>query len=165
MKILRNAIKLAAGEVTRVCVILIKISKNLNFEFNIWKNMQQNVRIKISCQNWAYNLHFVVWDLDLRQVLLCISKFSRIEKNWVEDAITFSVKKKNRLALNSFFFWHQFYVRFLLKADVLVYNFWTKYTEVLEFLESTGHFLSYENETQLDYIWTKFCLHYIQKRG
>ena len=51
MKILRNAIKLAAGEVTRVCVILIKISKNLNFEFNIWKNMQQNVRIKISCQN------------------------------------------------------------------------------------------------------------------
>ena len=32
--------------------------------------MQQNVRIKISCQNWAFNLYFAFWKLDLCHVLL-----------------------------------------------------------------------------------------------
>ena len=49
MKVLHNtAIKLAASEVAKLGAILMK---NSNFELNIWKNMQQNVRIKISCQN------------------------------------------------------------------------------------------------------------------
>ena len=33
--------------------------EKIKFELNIWKNMQQNVKIKVSCQNWTYNLHFV----------------------------------------------------------------------------------------------------------
>ena len=56
-----------------------------------------NVRIKISCQNLSLWSSF--WFLKFGYVLsssiiFCISKFSRITKNWVEDAITFSVKKK-----------------------------------------------------------------------
>ena len=52
LKILSNiSTKLAADGVTKLCAILMKILKNSNFELNIWKNMQQNVRIKISCQN------------------------------------------------------------------------------------------------------------------
>ena len=42
LKLLRNiAIKLAAGEVTKLCAILQKICKNPNFELTIWKNKQQ----------------------------------------------------------------------------------------------------------------------------
>ena len=49
MKILCNiAIKLAAGEVTKLGAILMK---NSNFELSIYKNMLQNVRIRVSCQN------------------------------------------------------------------------------------------------------------------
>ena len=49
MKVLHNiAIKPAAGEVAKLGAILMK---NSNFELNIWKNMQQNVRIRILCQN------------------------------------------------------------------------------------------------------------------
>ena len=60
MKSLRNfTIKPQAGEVTKLCAILMKIYENSNFELNMWKNIQQNVRVKILCQNSAYNLHFV----------------------------------------------------------------------------------------------------------
>ena len=52
LKILHNAaVKLAACEVTKLCAILLKIQKNLNFGLNTQKNMQQNERIKILCQN------------------------------------------------------------------------------------------------------------------
>ena len=48
---LRNiAIKLATSEVTKLCATLITYKKS-NFELTIWENMQQNIRIKISCQN------------------------------------------------------------------------------------------------------------------
>ena len=86
-------------------------------------------------------------------MIFCLSKFSKITKNWVEDTITISVKKKVALNLKMWkvhsvetlsfinslqntqsrfliyleckwsFFWHQFYVRFLLKMNVLVHTF------------------------------------------
>ena len=46
---------------------------------------------------WKPKSSFTLWNLDLCQVFLLfflISKFLRIAKNWVEDAITVSVKKK-----------------------------------------------------------------------
>ena len=45
-----------------------------------------NVKIKISCQNWEYGFMLSL------SIIFYISKFSRITENWVEDAITFSVK-------------------------------------------------------------------------
>ena len=121
--------------------------------------MQQNVRNKIICQNWAYDLHFVFWTLGLCQAfyyLLFIKVYKdRNFKNWVEDVIIFSVKNihvlnfeemKNLLCTNSSFinsiqnvqilliffdtnFMCDFWA-FLLKTDVLVHNFWIVYTEV-----------------------------------
>ena len=52
---------------------------------------------KCKIQNFMskLNLHFVFWNLDLYfSIMFCILKFSRVTKNWVEDAITVSVKKK-----------------------------------------------------------------------
>ena len=66
--------------------------------------MQHNVRIKIECQNWAYDLHFAFWNLGSCQVFLLFLyvKFSKIAKNWAEDAITFSVKKKKKKHVPNF---------------------------------------------------------------
>ena len=64
LKLLRNiAIKLAAGEVTKLCAILQKICKNPNFELTIWKNMQQNVRINIhvKMEPIIFILIFEIW--------------------------------------------------------------------------------------------------------
>ena len=64
LKLLRNiAIKLAAGEVTKLCAILQKICKNPNFELTIWKNMQQNVRINIhvKMEPIFFILIFEIW--------------------------------------------------------------------------------------------------------
>ena len=67
-----------------------------------------NVRIKISCQNLSLWSSF--WSLKFGYVLsssiiFCVSKFSRITKNCVEDAITFSVNNfedmKKPLCTNS----------------------------------------------------------------
>ena len=137
--------------------------KNLEI-FIFWaKHMEKyagNVRIKISCQNLSLWSSF--WFLKFGYVLsssiiVCISKFSRITKNWVEDAITFSVNNfedmKKPLCTNSslinslqnvgcrfliqlkckpfLFFDTNFMCDFwklLIKTDVLVHNFWHMYT-------------------------------------
>ena len=75
------------------------------FEFWAWyiEKYAGKCKNKNSCQNWVCDLHFVFWNLGLCQVFLyffCISVFSRILKNWVEDAITFRINKKR----------HHFYV-------------------------------------------------------
>ena len=41
--------------------------------------MQENVIIKISCQNRVYNLHFAFWNLDLYQVFLLIVAYQNFQ--------------------------------------------------------------------------------------
>ena len=51
----------------------------------------------MSCQNCVYSLHllFKIGFMTSLSIICCISKFSRILKNWIEDSVTFSVKKRH----------------------------------------------------------------------
>ena len=69
MKILRNiATKLATGEVTKLCAILIKLKKNSNF-----------AHVKI--EPMIFILFVGVWVYVKSFTIFYISKFSRISKN------------------------------------------------------------------------------------
>ena len=87
--------------------------------------MQQNVRIKISCQNSAFNLHlFSEICIYVNSFYHCMSKLSRIAENWVKDAITLSVEKKKT---------HAEFGRYEESAlyKFFLYKFFTKCTDLI----------------------------------
>ena len=125
--------------------------------------MQHNVRIKIECQNWPYDLHFSFWNLGLRQVFLLFLyiSFQRSQKIELKTQLPLVSKKKTRTEFWRYgksvlykFFLYKFskkctepifhcdffdailcaiFRRFFLKTDVLVHNFWNVYPEVKMF--------------------------------
>ena len=71
--------------------------------------MQQNVRIKISCQNWAFNFYFAFWKLDLCHVLLLFLAYQtfqgsrKIELKTQLPLVSKKKTKKKRRILNAGF--------------------------------------------------------------
>ena len=80
----------------------------------------------MSCQNCVYSLHllFKIGFMSSLSIIFCISKFSRILKNWIEDSVTFSVKKRHaerrryeKSALHKFFLY-----KFSTKCTAPIFN-------------------------------------------